>query len=232
MAGSGTDVGRSPGFFSRTFGPAGPMAMTIVWMVAIVLILWVLGFLLALVEIPGLQDLLAFLSSGTAYIALSILFLSYSVYFIKRDRRALLLLAPAAAATLALTVLWLSSGTLQMAPYESLSGVGALAGQLMLPVSLAVLGAGYGVAAIAFFLKRPFFSGKAKEAGAVAPAPAMPAGPQDDERKRMELRGLMKEAERKYLERKIDRETFDKIARGYHEKMTEIDARRNAAGGG
>lgn len=214
----------------RLFGIAGPAVMTAVWTVAIFVLLWAIEIPFTFLEIPGLSDLLSFFRSGILYISLCILFLSYCAYFMKRCRKALLILLPPSSATLAVSILWLTAGGLSLSPQESLVAAGAYAGQFMYHVFFALLTGGYAIVVALFILKRSMFSdGWYAPPASDAPGMQKETLRQDDETMRRELKATLKEAEKKYLQRKIDRETFDKMARDYHEKMTVLDARKGGS---
>lgn len=219
------------GFFRRTFGPAGPMVMSVLWTFVIALVVWVLLMAASAVDIPGMLEMLGFFRDGILYLFFFILFLSYASYFMMRERRFLIALFPAAASAGVLAALWIAAGTLHLLGYDYATTIAAYAGQYMLAAPLAILAVGYAIVAALFFLQRPLFAASPKTAGnaAATPAPAARQSPQeDDERRLRELRGMMKEAEKKYLQRQIDRETFDKIARDYHERIAELEGKRAA----
>ncbi|MFH0956473.1 MAG: hypothetical protein V1813_01275 [Candidatus Aenigmatarchaeota archaeon] len=221
------------GFFHRTFGPAGPMAMSVFWTFIIALMVWMLSFAASMVDIPGMLQMLIFFRDGILYIFLFMLFLSYASYFMMKERRFLIELLPAACSVGVLAALWIASGTLSLLEDVTANEVSIYAGRYMLTAPAAVLAVGYAIVAALFFFQRPLFSRRTGGTAASAAPFAQAAAPskEDDERKRKELKNLMKEAEKKYLGRQIDRETFDKIARDYHERITELDARKAAGNG-
>jgi hypothetical protein len=216
------------GFFHRTFGPAGPMAMSVFWTLIIAFMVWMLSFAASMVDIPGMLEMLSFFRNGIIYIFLFILFLSYASYFMTKERRLLIELLPAACSAGVLAALWMASGTLGLLGNGIASEVSAYAGQYMLAAPAIALAVGYAIVAALFFLQRPLFSRKA--VGAAAPA-SQAAQPEDYDRKLRELKTMMKEVEKKYLSQQIDRETFDEIARDYHERIAELEGKKAAAAG-
>jgi hypothetical protein len=237
MAGSAAGGAKEKeGFFRRTFGPAGPLALSTFWTLVIAVMVWALIFAASFVDIPGMEEMLSFFRDGILYIFLFILFLSYATYFMEKERRFLIALLPAACSAGLLAALWIAGGTLHFMQNDMAVAASAYAWQLIFAGPVMVLSAGYAIVITLFLFKRPLFLPSPARPAAAAVQPAQPARAEapaqvDYEGRMRELRGMMREAEKKYLNRQIDRKTFDKIAKDYHQSMAELEGKRKASAG-
>jgi hypothetical protein len=219
------------GFFRRSFGPAGPLAMSVFWTAAIAFMVWMLLFAASFIDIPGMTEMLSFFRDGIAIIFVFILFLSYAAHYMEKEKRFLIALLPAACSIGLFAALWIAAGTLHLLQNDSAVAASAFASRYIFAAPVAVLATGYVIVAGLFFLRRPLFLRAPVRPAAQAAQPAQAPVQEDYARKMRELKGMMKEAEKKYLSQQIDRETFDKIARDYHGRIAELEGKKAAAAG-
>jgi hypothetical protein len=220
-------------FFGRSLGIAGPLAMSVFWTVVIAFMVWVLLIAAAFTNVTGMSEMLTFFRDGLLLIFILILFLSYAAHYMGKEKRFLIALLPAECSAGLFAALWIASGTLQFIQLDAATTVSAYARQYIVTGPFAALAVGYAAVAILFVVRRPMFSRQAPPATApstITPA-ARPAQPENYEQRLIELKGMMREAEKKYLNRKIDRKTFDSIAKDYHQQVAEIEGKRAASAG-
>ena len=231
---TGADDG-GPGLLEKRFGIVGPLLATALCTIALFVLVWLMTAMLSFFYVPELSTMKDFLASNIPYLAIFVLLLSYASYAAKMNRKAAFLFPPAMLAGSVLVLIWLLSESVLMIPLLSQGLVGTYITYVkdsMYLITLALLLAGYVFVISAGIVRGSMFgkTSKPKPTGESEPkaTPSQPsaimAKPSIDAQ-RNEAKQLMKQAERNYLNRKIDRETFDKIAQDYQRKMTELDAK-------
>jgi hypothetical protein len=211
-------------------GPAAPMVVTVLCCIVLLVFSWAVTLMLSFAYVPDVVGLRDFLLSNMAYIAGFILFISYSNYFVKKNAKASVILPPLMFSITAFFLMYLLAGTMALVPMlsEGLGGtVVSLLNNSMVSVALLILLGGYLVVLVPRVMRGSIWDGQKPSAKAQTPSPAIPAtqSPPSIEEQRSALRKTLRAAERKYLSRAIDKETFEKMAREYHAKLTELEAK-------